>query len=115
MAAGVFLFTPVASDDECRESIHERQQPAGCYAECMAYVKAAAAGLVAAFALGAMSGGVAVMLGALRMLGPEGRQVVMARGTSVAINDTILAALILVPLSLVVIAVRRRNRQRAAG
>lgn len=82
----------------------------------MAYVKAVVGALVVGLVLGAGSGLVEVLTGALARLRPEDKAIVYGMSISVAMNDTAFFVLVLVPLAVVLVfAVRRWRRRPAPG
>ncbi len=82
----------------------------------MAYVKAVIASLLGALLLGAGTGVVEVLTGAVARLRPEDKAVVYAVGISVAMNCAAFFVLMFVPLAVVLVfAVRRWRRHPASG
>lgn len=82
----------------------------------MAYVKAVIASLLGALLLGAGTGVVEVLTGAVARLRPEDKAVVYAVGISVAMNCAAFFVLVFVPLAVVLVfAVRRWRRHPASG
>lgn len=80
----------------------------------MAYVKAVIAALVAGLLLGAGTGLIEVLSGAVTRLRPEDKAVVYAMSISVAMNCAAFFVLVLVPLSVVLVFVVRSWRRRPA-
>jgi membrane protein implicated in regulation of membrane protease activity len=82
----------------------------------MAYVKAVIAALLGALLLGAGTGVVEVLTGAVARLRPEDKAVVYAVGISVAMNCAAFFVLVFAPLAVVLVfAVRRWRRHPAPG
>jgi membrane protein implicated in regulation of membrane protease activity len=82
----------------------------------MAYVKAVLGALVAALVLGAGTGAVEVLTGAVARLRSEDKAVVYAVGVSVAMNCAAFFVLVFVPLAVVLVfAVRRWRRRPTPG
>ncbi len=80
----------------------------------MAYVKAVVGALVGGLLLGAGTGVVEVLTGALARLHPEDKAVVYAMSISVAMNCAAFFVLVLVPLAVVLVFAIRRWRSRPA-
>jgi membrane protein implicated in regulation of membrane protease activity len=80
----------------------------------MPYVKAVIGAFVGALMLGAGTGIIEVLSGALARLRPEDKAVVYATSISVAMNNAAFLVLALVPLAVVLVFATRRWRRRAA-
>lgn len=82
----------------------------------MAYVKAVIAALLAGLLLGAGTGLIEVLTGAVARLRPEDKAVVYAVGISVAMNCAAFFILVFIPLAVVLVfAIRRWRRRPAPG
>jgi len=78
----------------------------------MAYLKAGFLAMLAALVSGIATGAWRVLVIAVERLRPEDRAVVLAQGTSAAINDAALFAILMVPLGLLLVFAARRWRRR---
>jgi hypothetical protein len=82
----------------------------------MAYVKAVAGAFVAALVLGAGTGVVAVLTGAVAKLRSDDKAAVYASGISEGLNCAAFFVLVFVPLAVVLVfAVGRWRRRHATG
>lgn len=78
----------------------------------MAYLKAGLFALLAALALGAVTGAWRMLVLAVERLYPEDKAVVLSQSISEAMNSAAFYAMVLIPLGLVIAWVVRRRRQR---